>query len=414
MVCLVVLASLLPFAAITASREIGIILGLFFWIIRMYFARDWKWVRTPLDIPLAIFSLTALLSLITAVDLGYSLSQVRGELLKGILVFYLAVNGLRTRYRAYVVLASLLSASAVMDIYGIIYFFVNHGSLTVPVIRISSLHSNPAELWTYLLQTAPFIIVSVLLAKKHHLRFLLIILLAAHSLCMYMTFSRMAALVLLIEISLAAYLIGFSWKKTLTVFAVALIALVAFFPRSFISINKMESNESLNGKSEKSQVLINVPGMGVERYWVWSHALDHLSQSPFAGLGFGRSSLKLKYPVIDKSDKTLWHSHNTFLSIAAGLGVQGLIVFFWLLIKTAISLRPRTRSRSPYNIGYEPVEVLMLGAYIMFFGYFLGNLTNDMYANDAALLYWLLIGFFFSLKLFAGEAAASEAAQGAQ
>ncbi len=395
LVCLIILASLLPFAGITIFREIGMLLGLLFWLAHMTFSNNWKLARTPLDIPLMVLLLIALLSLLSAVNPKYSLHEIRGEMLRGILLFYFAVNNLRTSRRAAALIYSMLAAALVMDGYGIIFFLTQGGSLLQPVVRLESLHSNPAEFWTYLIQTAPFLIAGGILIKDKWQRLLFLLVLMGHTLCIYMTFSRLAMIILIVEIGLCFLIIGTSWKKILISIVLVTALWVIVSPRQFIQTQIQTQTQ----KEGRSYAQLIPPGVQ-DRFYLWSHAWEHMKEKPFSGLGFGRSSLKYRFPDIDNKDENLWHSHNTFLTLAVGLGIQGLLVFVFILARIILHLWPANKKKEHFK-GYSvPARILILGTLVMLFGYFMNNMVNDLYVNDAALLFWLMVGCSFSLKHF--------------
>ena len=94
--CFCVLVIFLPIAHTETIRafSFGIPLGL--WIIKMLITRKWLFTRTPLDIPILLFTvIVAGLSLITAVDFQYSLEEYTGKWLTGVVLFYLVVNNFR-------------------------------------------------------------------------------------------------------------------------------------------------------------------------------------------------------------------------------------------------------------------------------------------------------------------------------
>jgi len=391
--CLVILAAGLPFAGITFSREIGLLLGSAFWLARLVLTRKWDLVRTPLDLPLALFFAAGLLSLVTAVDPGYTLHELRGEMLKGILIYYLAVNNLRTESRAKVVLWALLAGTLVMDLYGVAHFFIQGGNLLRAEVQEAGLHRGSHELGTYLVQVGPYLMLGLFLIKRRAQRAALILFLVFHCLLAYATFTRVVIVALAVEVALVLFLAGVSWKMILTALALALLVMAVVLPRPILVLGDKE----YEGAARLGKV--GVLGLKGSRTDLWAKSLDYLKKHPFSGVGFGRRSWTKAFPEMKARHPNFWHGHNTFLNLAVELGLQGLAAFIFLLSRIFKELWPG-RGREAFGRTSGPPGLLITAAWVMTCGYFLSNLTDDIYNNDAALLFWLLIGCAFSMKKF--------------
>lgn len=390
LVCLVILAALLPFAGITVSRELGLHLGLFFWLASMALSGKWQFIRTPLDLPFFLLAVVGVISVFTAVDTAYTLHELRGEMLKGLLIYYLAVNNLRTRERAFIVFGIMALAIYVMDIYGVCFFMFSEHSFIDAWPRLTSFHAGPPQLSAYLIQTAPFIFVSLFWERLKNYRSWIILFSLLHFFTIYLTFSRMALLALMAQVVLVFLVRGMSWKKLLLAALAGLLVMIIFLPRHFVIIGDEAKNETHIGE-------IAIPGLKGTRLLLWSTAVNHIKEHPFTGLGYGRRSLVKKYPSLTNEHEQLWHSHNTFLSMAVEMGLQGLAVFCFLLYRIVRYLWPIQPNGVVLKEQGLP-GLVMIGGLIAVVGYFMINLTNDLYADDNALLFWLLMGFAFSMR----------------
>lgn len=391
LICLVVLASLLPFADITTSRDVAIILGLLFWAVRMALLRKWEFVRTPLDIPLLFLVFTGIVSVFTAADPWYSLHELRGEMLKGIALFYLAVNNLRSESRAKAVFWALIAGAVVMDVYGVYHYLMESGQ---SVVQEGSLHRGSVELATYVIQVLPYIFLGVLWSPRFRLRAPLFLLLGLHLLVLHMTFSRAGWG----SVVLMGLLILFILTPTRKSILIGLAALLMFSGFVFQSGFFLRGGYFTPGCSLPTWH----PGPAERaRLEVWSFSLDYIRQHPFEGIGFGRHSFLKKFPERKESPQTrgIWHTHNTFLNLTLQMGLQGLAVFLFVLYRIFRTLWPGvghglTWLRSGFS------RVMVIGAFTMTVGYCFRNITDDIFNNDAALLFWLLVGCAFSLKRF--------------
>ena len=313
LVCLTVLAAVMPFADITAAREIALYLGLFFWLVRMVLTGRWDLVRTPLEIPLGLLVAAALISLITAVDPAYTFDQIKGELLPHILIFYLAVNNLRTEPRALIVFGGLLAGALVMDGYGVVYFLTHAKGLTDQSARLISLHAGAPQLWTYLLQTAPYFMVGLLWFKKKPIQILFLSFLLLHILAVYMTFGRTALIALILEAALILVLLGFPLKWIGAICLIGVAALIIFLPRQYFVFGEAAKGVAHIGP-------IGIYGEVGARPLAWGLAIKHVIDHPVSGLGFGRRSFNIKFPESAQANPNMWHTHNVFFKHGSGNG----------------------------------------------------------------------------------------------
>lgn len=388
--CLVILTAGLPYAAITTSREIGLLGGLSLWIIRMIVSRRWEFVKTPLDLPLALLLIVGMLSCFTAVDRAYTFSELRGEMIKCMLIYYLAVNNLKTEKRAKIVFGALLASTLVMDAYGLIHYFSQGGLLWVNNYREGGLTRGCQELTTFLVQTAPFIMMGLVWFKMRWVRMLLGLFLFLHVVTLQITFSRIGLLALVIEVGLVLFLLGLSRKVIVVLVAATLITLAFIMPKPILVVG------------DKAKDMPHVGGLGVMeqgRSALWLKAFDYLKEHPFSGIGFGRQSFEKKFPEMRLSNHQAWHAHSTFVNLALELGIQGLIVFLFLLYRIFRRLWTG-RGLAALFLRGSLSGAVMAAAWVMTAGYFIRNLTDDLYNNDSALLFWLLVGCAFSLKIF--------------
>ncbi|MBW2622335.1 MAG: O-antigen ligase family protein [Deltaproteobacteria bacterium] len=390
-VCLVIMVLTLPFPDLTGVREICFFLALIFWIIRITRDKNYAFIRTSLDIPLLLLMAAGLLSIATAVDRSYSFVQVADEIFRGMLVFYLAVHHIRTSARAAFLLGAMILAAVVMDSFAVPHFFMKHGDLTTMIYREAGLHRGFSDLATYLLQTAPFLMLAILFAKKRINKILLALLFAAHMLALYMTFSRAGVVFVIFEAGLIIFFWG-QYSKT----ALACLVLVALLvgltlPHRLATITRAPSTTE-EGSS------VEIPGLGV-RMKMWVKAWDYIKEKPFTGIGAGRRSFTKKYPEVVEEDRLHWHLHNTLISFTIELGVQGLLIYLYIFYRIIRTLWIR-RGRLMEDWGSSTGGVIMGGTLLMVIGFLLRNATDHTFINDFAVFFWLVVGSAFSLKIY--------------
>ncbi|MBA4395332.1 MAG: hypothetical protein C0407_17410, partial [Desulfobacca sp.] len=134
-ISLLLLLFSLPFAYITAVREIALGSAAFFWVMAMVLNRKVLIERTPLDWPFLAWVGVALLSLLWAVNPVYSFKEIKGEILKGILLFTLVCYGLNREDRLKQVFLTLIFSNLLMVFWAIWFFYSEGGRLNEFTVR---------------------------------------------------------------------------------------------------------------------------------------------------------------------------------------------------------------------------------------------------------------------------------------
>ncbi|MGD0623677.1 MAG: O-antigen ligase family protein [Thermodesulfobacteriota bacterium] len=382
--CFCVLVIFLPIRETETIRafSMGIPLGL--WIIKMIIQRKWLIQRTPLDIPILLFTLVAAVSLITAVDFWYSADEFQGDWLTGIVLFYLVVNNFREEQLKYL-LGALLLGNLLMVSYGIYDFFHRGGSLFTYQVRAGSLHSGFGTFGTYLITILPYLLIPVFIVRRISNRLTLLCLLLLNFFALYLTHSRGSWIAATILLLLAGW--RFLPKKILIV-STATAAVLFFFlaPQTII-------------KHHAGVISSGAPPTSIEtgqaRWELIKFSLEKIKESPFQMLGFGRRSFVKKYQdfYLRYKGALLWHGHNTFLNIAFQTGLQGLAIFCFLIYK----LIKYCHQRANFENSLLP-KYFLLATLLMVITFLVRNLSDDFFIDDSALLFWFLSGAAVSLR----------------
>jgi O-antigen ligase len=89
----------------------------------------------------------------------------------------------------------------------------------------------------------------------------------------------------------------------------------------------------------------------------------------------------------------LWHAHNTFLNIALQTGLQGLVIFCFLIYNLIKYCHERANLENSLLPKY-----FLLATLLMVITFFVRNLSDDFFIDDSALLFWFLSGAAVSLR----------------
>ncbi len=390
MAALAVLLLVMPLAEVTSLREIAVFLGLLCLLGHMALTGRWRIPSTPLNTPLALWVLAGVFSLIQAVDPAYTAGQLFGELLYHLIVFFVAVHMVRTPARARALAWVVVVSALFMDACGLYEFFLNGASLQGDV-RLQSLTGSPPQFWAWLIQTGP--VLGVLALRNQHIKSkaALGLLLALHVFCLYLTFSRMAMAAFLFQLVVTLYFVGVSKKWLVPLLLGALLGTALFLPRDALRFGPPVPGQLNLGP-------VTIMGLKDVRLPLWTEAVDQVARHPFTGLGYGRESLIRSRPHLSRiGNEGIQHAHNFPLSLAVSLGLQGLVVFVILAAWSIRSLWPGRGTPPPW------LRNSMAGAWraavvVMMTGFLLLNLTDDLYADEMALMFWLMLGIGFSCR----------------
>ncbi len=136
--------------------------------------------------------------------------------------------------------------------------------------------------------------------------------------CILLTYSRGAWLAL----GVMAVIFAFFWRRPRRrelLFGSGLLAFLTFF-----------SYESLVPRFRSILAMFNPTDSSVALRWaLWESTMAMVKEHPWLGLGWG--SYRFVYPEYDffvqNPDVIIYHGHNSLLSIAAEIGIPGMIFF---------------------------------------------------------------------------------------
>ena len=380
--CFCVLVIFLPIAHTETIRAfaIGIPLGL--WIIKAILTRRPLFVRTPLDLPILLFTLIAGLSVITAVDPGYSLEEFIREWIRGICLFYLVVNNVRHEQMKYI-LGALVLGNILMVSYGIFDFFRQGGILFDFKVRAGSLHSGMGTFGTYLVTIIPFILVSLFFVRNPRQFLAILILFSLNIFALILNFS-LGAWVAMVVLILLVGLKFFPRKVMLLSLALFSIGILFLFFNSDRPFYHRFTDYSTGPNSYNT------------RWTLTKFSLEKIKGNPLQMIGFGQRSFAKQYKeFVEKyKEAPMWHAHNTFLNIALQTGLQGLILFCFLLYRLLKYCHEKAKLEE------NPLRKFYLTAtFMMVITFFVRNLSDDFFIDDSALLFWFLSGIIFAMEI---------------
>ncbi|MCB2226317.1 MAG: O-antigen ligase family protein [Desulfarculaceae bacterium] len=372
---------ILPLEAVTAAREIAVVGMVFFLALFMWARGSVDFRPTVLFWPLFFYVACAVFSLFSAVDMAYTLKELRGELLKGLLIFYGGVHLILDEENLEQCWGMILIGLGVMSLAGVVLFFQEGGSLANHAVRAGGLHSGYGSLGTYLVLVWPFLLLAPLIWDAAWAKTLWLALIVCTGLLAYTTYNRAAWLAMLLQAAVCLVMMA---RRRLRMALVVMVAAV------LIAGALLAAPGSRHG--EDWSMLVKNPlktgGTAGDLLAAWRHSWRQIKQDPFQGIGLGRHSFSKAYPEFRRTHQPLlWHAHNTFVDLTLQLGVQGLIAILLIMGVLVWALWPH----SPPATG-QTATAFGAAVVAVVIGFAVRNLFDDFFVDDTGMMFWLLAG----------------------
>ncbi len=383
---LVAMILVIPFEKHTAQIIDTAVFGALGVVVLILFAkgRTGK-IPTPLDIPIFVFVLIAVLSTIFSVDALISLKSIRRTLIKFLFVYYLTIYGTGRLNRVKRLVFAFLIGSVAVCSYGLYTFLSGYGMLDG---RIRSTFYHPTRFANYLVFVAA--ISFSLVAHYRSSRGIQTLLYAIFGLgasCLVLTASRGANLGFLLGFVIV---FGLRDKRVWAMLAVIVLISVAIAPFQSDHLHFMKATELFYGK-------LGIDSILGERRFLWRSGLSMAKDHPVLGIGYGKTYNLVYESRYALASATQDHSsaHNVLIEIALEMGPLGLAVFLWLhilIFKEAWGLARDKKTRNTF------AHALSAGILIGLIGVFCNGMVNYFYKDRPILVYWLFVGLVFSLR----------------
>lgn len=336
----------------------------------------------PCKRAIALWTAVVIASLLVAVDLAYSLGEIKNEVGYALIAFAAFFAWTRDekqlRLSCLAVLAgfAVISGSALLDadlrkgewpsdayyggVGGVSNYLVTVGPvLGLSVARFGGRHSRK---WLALLGLV-FGAVAVLSAQR----------------ALWPALGLQAALVCV-----------WLWQvRAVTVDPVRL-ALTGTILLGLIGTGIYVSEQYRTGGNPESPV-----AMGKDlRPRVWKKIGEEILAHPLSGAGFGLGVMSKAYPALLPAEGTVfWHPHNLVLNYGISAGVPGMVAVLALFA----ALAWRFWQLALHGEGLARLAGLAGAAMVS--GVLARNMANDFFVRDGALLFWALAGMLFGYAL---------------
>ena len=360
---------ILPFPGTVSLRLLALAAGL---IVCAWIWRREGLPQIPAKRALLFWLGCALFSLITAVDLAYSLGEIKNEIGYAMAAYLSFLSVTRTRAAAGYLLTALILGSLALAALALREFFLSDSTSWNEFGRAGGSGSYT----TYLLALLPALLWAGSVLRHRH---------------------RWGLIAGLIALQLVVAALAGQRAFWLAFALQALLALYLLRARGFIAISAARMRAL--GVAAVVLCVLAMAGAAVKRdtlAWTqdprigtWPGVAERILEHPLVGKGFGREIMKKAYPdLLPRNYPGILHAHNLFLNYGIEMAIPGMIAILLLLLALLRKFWELSRA--------EDRVVAMAGicGVLLVTGVVVRNLTNDFFVRDLALLFWSIAGMF--------------------
>lgn len=315
--------------------------------------------------PIIAWLIVSTISVFVSPDLKTALGIWKAYFIEPILFFIVFINVIKTKKDFNLIFKALGFSALYISLFAIWQKITGQGVESLisfnsgeKILRVTSIFEYPNAVGLFL---APLILIFV--CQKNKLSYWLLSLLAL----MAIVFAKSEGAIFGILAGLIFLGLGLKFWREFTLVGIIISIILIFFTPSLK--NYFWQKATLSDFS------------GQIRKEMWQETLEMLKQKPILGAGLSGYQ-KAVAPYHKKSYIEIYlYPHNIFLNFWSELGLAGLIVFLWIIIKF---FRTGLKNKNDIiNISLNAAIVVLL---------FHGLVDAPYFKNDLSVLFWLLIG----------------------
>lgn len=336
--------------------------------------------RTAIDIPLMVFFIMAVASLLYSAD---KKATIRGIVLlfSNISVFYVLAGCLNSIYRAKLFMMPLIAAGLMVSLLGIVHYFFIYGVMSVEgltestkhmveIKRIGSVFGWPNILGGFLILIIPLSVASIFSTVDKKEKFCMAAVTVAMILAMFLTYSILcwlsflAVSVIFIYTFIKKSIPGRNIKPLLNTALIVMFLLGLFL---FIIVKRMDLFTSSSA---------------VSRLKYLRTVFVMIGRHPFLGNGlnaFGLMSSRLASSEAGFST----YAHNSYLQVWAETGIVGFAAFI-----SIIGLVIYHGIRNTVNVKLNKSSILFVGFFWGITSFLVDNMFNFTILCPQTSLFW--------------------------
>ncbi len=335
-------------------------------------------IRTPIDVPLGLFIGWVLITVPFATDSAYSFTEWR-KFCAHVLVFYwatLVLNVNSEREVSKYVMWAVVVGSGVLSAYALTDFVARGGTWRDRWVRASAPSSDYNWLSTYMVITIPILIVTMVNFPLRWMRAVIGIATGLALAAQTFSYTRAGWLAHVAEG------IGYGLLSGRRRLAMWILVAAALGVLGILVVSKAGFHRDT----------VDPWTLGT-RVVVWELGLREITNHPLVGIGYGNDTFVKRYPqyssdaqlALSQREAVLPAMHNTFLMVALGSGVPGVVIFLWMFGRIISTLAKDARHSQLYK-----ARPLMIGIAVAILGFAVRNFFDYMFAGSLAYLFWII------------------------
>ena len=380
-VVLAVYIAVLPFKSLLVVERNGFILLLGLLVGWCAINRRLFYSRTAYDIVLLAFVVWVGLTIPFSLALSYSVMEY-GKLLQHMVVFYAVIYFFKGLLYRKVLLGLIGIMTILVAGYGLSQF-----NLENPQAVVSFL---PAEVWltTFLIMVIPFGLALALGEGPLEVRTGGALVIGMMTVCLLATQSRAGLVAFVAELWVMVWFIRSTSAKVVaalaTVCVIAAVVIVFNANSAPVAGQSADITSSIPLKKGFSSVF--------HRFDIWGFTLSEIAKHWLVGIGYGNHSYLLLYgqddEVVMPGHAAVTHAgtHNIFLYLALHVGLPGMLLFGWLVVRVVLTTAKEYRQAHDWLS-----KAVLAGSVVSVVGLMLRLQFDQMLVGSLAVLFWVLL-----------------------
>jgi len=399
--CLCISFFCIPFAK--AGVETFIWIAIFLWALKRAFGyraqAGWGMLpATELNKALGVFILANIVSVVFSTHFGLSLRGLFGKELKFILIYFMLVETITSRKRLKVILTVIIASASLMVIDAAVQYYGGRDFLRGHAwARLSASFSSANGFAGWLIIITP-LISGLLWTDKFISRWMKVLLSVLFVLlitCLLMTYTRGAWLGFIIGILLIGWYIfkNFNLRiKLLCLFlSVGLLAIFFISPQFTRKLLETTGDASFRTgitlKARFESMVKTSGGSTSVRLNLWAEGLNIVKDYPLTGCGLNAySQVGKRYK---KSQEGGGYPHNSYIQMAAEIGLLGLFAFLWVLynfFRMGVMYFKKTKNYLVLGL-LSGILAFLIHAFF----------DTHLYSLQLVVLFWFMLGLSVSI-----------------
>lgn len=353
---------------------LSVISGFIHWIINEEFEIDINGYNTIFVLMLIVFTINTVLS----VNVSGSMRDLIINGLSLLMIVHL-INGIEKKKDLYTLIDFIIVVGFMTAFYAFYQYFSGEpmGSGWVDPssnisVRVFSSFENPNLYAEYLIMILPLTFARFLSVNQKK-KFFYAMIGVAQLIALLLTFSRGGWLGLVFAAGIFVLLV----KRDLIIKLIPL----GFVSLFFLPNSIMMRIKSIGSLSDSSNFY---------RFQIWENSINIIKDFFVTGVGLGFESFRSISSLYIK-DFSPYHAHNTYLELTIEIGILGLLLFLWLLVKLLKDIRYQKMSQE---------KIFTVALFSGIAGLFIHGVAEHILYNPKIIFqFWLMIGLLITFNV---------------